>query len=43
MQVFKKFDFAEASHGAVCVEGAVPPDTFREYHASATGDERIAI
>ena len=43
MQVCRNFDFSEASHGAVCVEFDVPPDSFREYHLWATGDERIAI
>ena len=40
--VFRKFDFDEAAHGAVCVELVAGSDAVRTWHRDAPADDRIA-
>ena len=41
--MINKFEFDEASHGAVCVDAAQNVDHFRAYHGCAGGEARMAI
>ena len=42
MQVFRKYDPREASHGAVCIQASPGDSSFVDFHRCAGGDDKIA-